>query len=143
MTLAVCPTSFYPSCTAHPPLPAHPLGIVPLPFHCWAVSWRCTNMLPPSVPTSYLPCMTFMPFYCRGLESPGGAMSGLPAHAYDMYIMPPSPMTPMMHSHPGQQQRQQQLQQCTPPYRMRHDQLNSPGMDTLISMYVLHLTMLT
>ncbi|KAL0039591.1 hypothetical protein WJX77_002835 [Trebouxia sp. C0004] len=51
-----------------------------------------------------------------------GAISELPAHAYDMYIMPPSPMTPMMRSHPGQQ-----LQQSTPPYHMRHDQLNSPG----------------
>ncbi|DBB17253.1 TPA: hypothetical protein ACH3X3_014305 [Trebouxia sp. C0006] len=62
-----------------------------------------------------------------GAESPGGPISGLPAHAYDMYIMPPSPMTPVMHSQPGQQQQQQQLQQSTPPYRMRHDQLNSPG----------------
>ena len=71
-----------------------------------------------------------MPFNCRGAESPGGPISGLPAHAYDMYIMPPSPTTPVMHSQPGQQQRQQQLQQSTPPYRMRHDQLNSPGMHT-------------
>ncbi len=71
-----------------------------------------------------------MPFNCRGAESPGGPISGLPAHAYDMYIMPPSPMTPVMHSQPGQQQQQQQLQQSTPPYRMRHDQLNSPGMHT-------------
>ena len=99
-----------------------------------------TYNLPLCAQTSYLPCMSSSPFSCRGVESPGGAISGLPAHAYDMYIMPPSPMTPMMHSQSGQQQRQQQLQQSTP--RMRHEQLNSQGMHTLMPMYIVHLTML-
>ena len=121
MRLVVCPTSYYPSCCTCPPPPSWDLP--PLPHSTAA---PC----PGTVQASYLPCMTSMPFYCRGVDSPGGAISGLPAHAYDMYTMPPSPMTPMMHSQPGQKQRQQQLQQSTPPYRMRHDQLNSPGMYT-------------
>ena len=129
MKMPVCPTSFYPSCTRS--RSPNPLRILPL-------SHATAGPCPGSVQASYLPYMTSTPFCCRGLESPGGAMSGLPAHAYDMYTMPPSPMTPMMRSHPGQQQRQQQLQQSTPPHHIRRDQLNSPGMHTLMSVQVLH-----
>lgn len=62
-------------------------------------------------------------FVCRGLDSPRGAMPGSPAQAYDMYPMPPSPMTPGLHSQHGHQQRQH----ATPPYHMRPDHLTSPG----------------
>ena len=50
--------------------------------------------------------------------------------AYDMYPMPPSPMTPLMH-HNQPHHLQQQLQRGTPPYSMRPQQLASPGVHLL------------
>lgn len=94
----------------------------------FAVIWRLKEGYslsnPPTLCTAYTTMRVCL--LCSGLESPGGLLPSSPAQAYDMYPLPPSPMTPAPHARP-QQQQQQPMSHVPSPYQIRGNHVNNPG----------------